>query len=183
MYARHLAAVVAAAALIASGSATSGLVMSGAATATSYAAPAAPRAAPACTLAALDIHKGRLEGAAGSRFQTVRVTNRTDHPCRTPGWTRYRFLNSSGVIGFPSPPNPGALTDDSTVLIRAGQTVRSVLSWVDPGPVPPGQCHARTATAFRMHLRGLPAFHQFRLRTEVCTTKKYRPHGTRLAHG
>ena len=67
-------------------------------------------------------------------------------------------------------------------MIKAGQTVRSVLSWTDPGPVPAGQCHARRATGFRVHLRGLPGFYRLPIDARVCTTKKYRPHGTRLSH-
>jgi len=177
MSGKHLAAALAAAAIT-----LSGLVSSGASSSTAYAAPTATRAAAACTSAALDVRKGRLEGAAGSRFQTVRVTNTGGAACATPGWTRYRFLNRTGLIGFRSPRNPGAGTGQPPVVIRSGQTVRSVLSWVDPGPVPAGQCHARHATGFRMRLAGISGFRRLPLDAQVCTTKKYRPHGTRLSH-
>ena len=176
---RHaLAAALAAAAI-----ALSGLVSSGASTTAAYAAPVvATRAAPACTNALLTVTKGRLEGAAGSRFQTVRVTNSSAHACSTPGWTRYHFLNRTGLIGFRSARNPGFDPSKAPVVIRAGRTVRSVLSWVDPGPVPAGQCHARHATGFRVRLAGIPGFHRLPLDATVCTTKKFRPHGTRLSH-
>lgn len=177
MSGKHLAAALAAAAIT-----LSGLVSSGASTATAAAAPAAARATPACTSADLSVKKGRLEGAAGSRFQTVRVTNVSDSACATPGWTRYHFLNRTGLIGFRSTRNPGAGTAHPPVVIRSGQTVRSVLSWVDPGPVPAGQCHARHATGFRMRLRGVAGFFRLPLDAQVCTTRKFRPHGTRLSH-
>ena len=37
---------------------------------------------PDCTAGALDVAKGKLEGAAGSRYQTVRVTNGATGPAR-----------------------------------------------------------------------------------------------------
>jgi len=137
---------------------------------------------PTCTVMAINVRKGRHEAAAGSRFQTVRVTNEGDHSCSTPGWTRYRFFNLDGLLGFRSARNPGFDTDAAPVVIKAGQTVRSVLSWTDPGPVPAGQCHARTATGFRVHISQLPGFYRLPIHARVCTTKKYRPHGTRLSH-
>lgn len=153
-----------------------GLALAGG-TSTAYAA-----SVPACTVPDLNVHKGRLEAAAGSRFQTVRVVNESDHACATPGWTRYRFLNRTGLIGFRSARNPGYDPGKAPVVIHAGQTVRSVLSWVDPGPVPADQCRARHATGFRVRLAGLPGWSRLRIDASVCTTKKYRPHGTRLSH-
>lgn len=163
-----------------------GLAVSGTLTGATVAGPALAstaahaRAVPSCTVADLAVHKGRLEGAAGSRFQTVRVTNQSAGPCSTPGWTRYRFARNGQAIGFRSPANPGEASGRPPVVIGAGRTVKSVLSWVDPGPVPAGQCHARTATAFRMRIRDLPGFYRLPLHARVCTTQQYRPHGTRL---
>ena len=161
---------------ILTGTAVPGLALAGG-TSTAYAA-----SVPACTVADLNARKGRLEGAAGSRFQTVRVVNESDHACATPGWTRYRFLNRTGLIGFRSARNPGYDPSKAPVVIHAGQTVRSVLSWVDPGPVPAAQCRARHATGFRVRLAGLPGFFRLPIDARVCTTMKYRPHGTRLSH-
>ena len=140
----------------------------------------AQRGIPACTVAALIVRKGRLEGAAGSRFQRVRVTNRTEQPCATPGWTRYRFARYGHAIGYRSGPNPGEGSNPPPVVIEGGVTVKSVLSWVDPGAVPRAKCHPRTATAFRLRIRDLPGFFRLPLKARVCTTKQYRPHGTRL---
>lgn len=156
-----------------------GATVAGPALAASHSAAHA-RAVPACTAAALNVHKGRLEGAAGSRFQTLRVTNESARPCATPGWTRYRFVRHGHAIGFRSSANPGEGSNPPPVVIGAGRTVKSVLSWVDPGPVPAGQCHARRATAFRMWIAQVPGWYTLPLHARVCTTKKYRPHGTRL---
>ena len=119
-----------------------GLAVSGTLTGVTGQAVAATHAAsraaavPSCTASALNVHKGRLEGAAGSRFQTVRVTNESAQPCATPGWTRYRFVRNGHAIGWRSTANPGQRPGRPPVVIGAGRTVKSVLSWVDPGPVP-----------------------------------------------
>jgi len=166
---------------VALGLAVSGLVAGGVA---DGAAASGTRADPVpdCTLFDLGTHKGRLEGAAGSRFLTVRVTNLSDHACATPGWTRYRFHNRDGAVGFWSKRNPGYDPGAAPVVIESGGVVKSVLSWTSPEVVSRHACHPRRAVTVRMRLAGLDrpfTFHH--LDTRVCTTKKYRPEGTRLA--
>jgi hypothetical protein len=138
------------------------------------------RAIPACTAEALLVRKGRLEGAAGSRFQRVRVTNQIEQPCTTPGWTRYRFARHGHAIGYRSGPNPGEGSNPPPLVIDGGVTVKSVLSWVGPGAVPRAKCHPRTATAVRVRIRDIPGFFRLPIKARVCTTRQYRPHGTRL---
>ena len=157
------------------------------ATAASAATTHTPRTtaarAAACAAADITVRRGRLEGAAGSRFQTVRVTNTGAHACALPGWTRYRFVHRGQAIGFRSTRNPGQAPGQPPVVIPAGGTARSTLSWVDPGPVPAGQCHARLATGSRVHLAGITAPYRIHLHAMVCTTERYRPQGTRLRVG
>lgn len=138
------------------------------------------RATPACLGGDLEVTKGRLEGAAGSRYLTVRVRNTGSADCATAGWTRYRFRNATGPIGYKSARNPGWGEPAAPVVVRAGRTVRSVLSWVDPAPTVPAQCHARRATAVRLKISDVARFYRLPLTTRVCTTQQYRPHATRL---
>jgi len=128
----------------------------------------------------ITVRRGRLEGAAGSRFQTVRATNTSGHACALPGWTRYRFVHRGAAIGFRSARNPGQDPTKPPIVIPVGGTARSTLSWVDPGPVPAAQCHARLATGSRVHLAGIAGGYRIHLHAMVCTTEQYRPHGTRL---
>ena len=161
------------------GLALSGFLVGGAADASA----GARAAAPACTVPDLNVHKGRLEGAAGSRFLTVRVINESDHACSTPGWTRYRFFNRNGAVGFRSARNPGYDPGAPPVVIGSGDTARSVLSWTSPGVVARHACHPRHAASVRVFLAGLPGHSVLRhLDERVCTTRKYRPHGTRLSN-
>jgi hypothetical protein len=159
-----------------------GLVVSGSLTGASAArGTAAGEAAhagsvPACTVSALNVRKGRLEGAAGSRYQTVRVTNEGDSKCSVPGYPRYRFRDGQGPIGFHSV--RGNVT--GRVVIRAGETARSQLSWTDPGPVPRARCHPHRATGFTVKIKQLPGHYVLPLHAQVCTTRKYRPHASIL---
>jgi hypothetical protein len=130
-----------------------------------------------CTIPVLNVHKGRLEGAAGSRYQTVRVVNEGDQPCSVPGFPRYRFRDEDRPIGFRSTRTG---TGSGPVVIGAGEAARSVLSWVDPGPVPRNQCHPHRATGFAVKIRHLPGHFELPLRARVCTTEQYRPHASHL---
>jgi hypothetical protein len=150
--------------------------------ATAVAPVTAGAAVPRCSPGDLRVSRGHLEGAAGSRFQTVRVTNTSAAACSTAGLTRYRFRSARGPIGYKSTRNPDA-GSGVRVVIEAGHTARSVLSWVDPGPTVPSQCRARDAVAFRMTINDVDAYFRLPLDANVCTTRKYRPHGTRLATG
>ncbi|MGZ4448123.1 MAG: DUF4232 domain-containing protein [Nocardioides sp.] len=146
-------------------------------------APAPTTAAPppACTGHDLSASKGRLEGAAGSRYLTVRVTNTSGHACSTMGYTRYRFRDADGPIGYKSGPN--VVTDgggSTPVVIGAGRTVTSTLHWVDPGPTVPSQCHAARATAVRLKIHDVDRYYRIPLQAKVCTTRQYRPDATRL---
>ncbi|MCW2791262.1 MAG: hypothetical protein JWO76_360 [Nocardioides sp.] len=150
--------------------------------------PAATAVAPAtigaavaaCSAGDLHVSKGHLEGAAGSRYQTVRVKNTSGADCATDGFTRYRFRDAHGPIGNKSTRNPSG---GGRVVIEAGHSARSVLSWVDPGPTVPSQCRAQGAVAFRMTINDVDAYFRLPIDASVCTTRKYRPHGTRLATG
>ena len=137
-------------------------------------------AVASCTGADLHASRGRLEGAAGSRYLTVRVTNVADHACLTAGYTRYRFRNPAGLIGYPSVGNP---VDDGAapLVLSRGETARSVLSWVDPGPTVRSECLPRRASAVRLHINDVDRFYRLPIDVRVCTTKKYRPHATRLS--
>lgn len=143
--------------------------------------PAVSRIVRPCAASNLDVHKGVRQGAAGTFYLRVAVTNQGARRCATPGWTRYRFFNRNGLIGFRSRRNPGYSATVRPVVIGAGKTVHSALSWVDTGVVPRHACHPRHARGARMSIAGVSGhFRLHHLHTRVCTTKRYRPNATRL---
>jgi hypothetical protein len=141
--------------------------------------PGAQRAPAQCVVPTMNVTKGRLEGAAGSRFLTVRVLNLSDRRCATPGWTRYRFAHAR-PLGFRSLPNRGFDPGKPPVVIPAHRVARSVLSWVSPAVVDRADCRPRLATRVRLRLAGVPGVWTVRIHQRVCTTERFRPTGTRI---
>jgi hypothetical protein len=139
------------------------------------AAPVATAGAdtPPCHARDLAISKAGQEGAAGSRYLDIEVTNVSDTRCRLTGFPTFTWRRHGHDIGWSSVPESGQTAH--TVAIRPGHAAYTTLHWTDPGPVPPTQCRARTATALRMTLPHRPHVYRIPLKARVCTTKQYRP--------
>ena len=126
---------------------------------------------PNCTVEHLYVAKGRLEGAAGSRFLTVRVTNVGDTLCLVPTRTKVRFRDFDGPLG-----SPGASPVQSALLaLQPGDKVSTVVHWSDPGPIPPDECAAADATLVTLRLPALGHTWRLPLKTNVCTTAQWAP--------
>jgi hypothetical protein len=131
---------------------------------------------PNCTVNHLYVAKGRLEGAAGGRFLTVRVTNVGDTVCLVPVRTKSRFRDFEGPLGVAaeSPAQGGVLA------LQPGQRVLTVVHWTDPGPIPPNECDAADATLVTLRLPALGHTWRLPLRASVCTTAQWAPDVTPL---
>ena len=132
--------------------------------------------AAACIARNLYVVKGRLEGAAGNRYLTVKMTNVGDADCSAGIATRAVFRDFAGPLGVPSAVSSGS----GLVTLAPGQTVRSVVHWTDPGPVPPGQCQQASATLVAFRVPSLHHTWRLPLTADVCTTVQYRPDTTPL---
>src|SRR5215210_7828716 len=89
--------------------------------------PPVAAAAGTCTAADLYVVKGRLEGAAGNRFLTVRLTNVGDDACSAGSATKAGFRDFSGALGV-----KGALSSGSgAVTLDPGETAKTVIHWTD----------------------------------------------------
>ena len=124
-----------------------------------------------CTRDNLYVVKGRLEGAAGSRFLTVRLTNVGDDACSA--GTRHQG-------GLPRLPGPlgvkGALSAGSgAVTLAPGETAKTVIHWTDPGPVPADDCQEAAATLVTLRVPSLKHTWRLPLKAQVCTTSRLRP--------
>ncbi|MBF4768494.1 DUF4232 domain-containing protein [Nocardioides agariphilus] len=127
--------------------------------------------APSCRPTDLYVVKGRLEGAAGNRYLTVKITNVGDAPCTTGVVTRAAFRDWSGVLG-----SKGALSSGGAAIsLDQGRTVRTTIHWTDPGPVPAAACDKATATLVTLRLPSLAHTWRLPLRAQVCTTPDYAP--------
>ncbi len=135
--------------------------------------PAAGSAATTdmCTPGHLYVVKGRLEGAAGSRFLTVRLTNVGDDACSAGIATQAAFRDFDGVLG-----TSGAVSGGSgLVTLDPGETAKAVVHWTDPGPVPAADCQEASATLVTLRVPSLRHTWRLPLKAEVCTTAEFRP--------
>jgi hypothetical protein len=152
-----------------------GLALAGTAVAVVPAAGASE--ATLCTADNLYVVKGRLEGAAGSRFLTVRLTNVGDDACTAGTATKAGFRDFEGPLGL-----KGALSGGSgAVTLEPGETAKTVIHWTDPGPVPPEDCMEAAATLVTVRVPSLKHTWRLPLKAQVCTTFEFRPDSTPLA--
>ena len=128
-------------------------------------------AAAVCTATDLYVVKGRLEGAAGGRYLTVRLTNVGDDACSAGTATKAGFRDWSGALGA-----KGALsTGSGAVTLAPGETARTVIHWSDPGPVPADDCQEATATLVTLRVPSLKHTWRLPFKAQVCTTIDHRP--------
>jgi hypothetical protein len=124
-----------------------------------------------CKPGDLYVVKGRLEGAAGNRYLTVKLTNVGDHACTTGRTTRAGFRDWSGPLG-----SKGALSaGGGTITLNQGATARTTIHWTDPGPVPAAECDEATATLVTLRVPSLQHTWRLPLKAQVCTTPDYAP--------
>jgi hypothetical protein len=134
-------------------------------------------AADMCTADNLYVVKGRLEGAAGSRFLTVRVTNVGDEACSAGTATKAGFRDFSGPLGVKGPLSAGG----GAVTLDPGETAKTVIHWSDPGPVPAEDCQEASATLVTLRVPSLKHTWRLPLKAQVCTTLEFRPDSSPLA--
>jgi Domain of unknown function (DUF4232) len=132
--------------------------------------------APSCAVDDLYVVKGRLGAAAGNRYLTVRLTNVGDAPCSAGTATKAGFRDWAGPLGVKGEISGGS----GLVTLDQGQTVKTVIHWVDPGPVPPEECQEASATLVTLRVPSLRHTWRMPLKAQVCTTLDYRPDSTPL---
>jgi len=138
---------------------------------TFVAVPPPASAADVCSADSLYVVKGRLEGAAGGRYLTVRLTNVGDDACSAGRATKAGFRDWSGPLGV-----KGALSAGSgAVTLAPGDTATTVIHWTDPGPVPADECQEATATLVTLRVPSLKHTWRLPLKAQVCTTSDYPP--------
>jgi hypothetical protein len=152
-----------------------GLALAGTALAVLPAGGAA--AAPVCTADNLYVVKGRLEGAAGNRFLTVRLTNVGDDACSAGTATKAAFRDFEGALGVKGEVSGGS----GAVTLDPGETAKTVIHWTDPGPVPADDCAQATTTLVTLRVPSLKHTWRLPLKAEVCTTAEFRPDSQPLA--
>ena len=116
-----------------------GLAMAG--TAVASAATGGASAADVCTADNLYVVKGRLEGAAGNRYLTVKLTNVGDDPCSAGTATKAGFRDWPARSASRATSAAAAARSASTPARPAS----AVVHWTDPGRCPADDCQEAEA--------------------------------------
>jgi hypothetical protein len=112
--------------------------------------PASPRGPAGCTTADLQVSLSDGEGAAGSTFYAVRLTNSSDSPCRTGGFGGVSLVGAGGrQIGAPA--DRTAKETTTRITLRPGQAAEATLQVANAENYPAGRCRPARAKGFRVY--------------------------------
>ena len=149
--------------------AAAGLAIAG--TAVVFSPVTSSAADPTCSADSLYVVKGRLEGAAGNRFLTVKLTNVGDDTCSAGVATKAAFRDFDGLLGMPGDVSGGS----GLLTLDPGETAKAVIHWSDPGPVPADDCQEAEATLVTLRVPSLHHTWRLPIDAQVCTTTEFRP--------
>jgi hypothetical protein len=122
------------------------------ATPTSSATPTPTPSGPQpCPASALRAALGSGNGAAGSTYYPLELTNTSGSACTLFGYPGVSFVTGAGgsQIGRAASRNP-ALSDE-LVTLAPGAVAHSTLQVVDAANYPPGRCHMVTAHLLKIY--------------------------------
>lgn len=134
--------------MLASAILTAGLLS--AVPATAQAADHAARV-PQCTNSDLRASYRPTGAAAGTDYGNLRLTNVSDHACRTGGYGGLSLVGDGDgtQIGAAAARDPGKVR---TIVLQPGQRVRSVVGIVNAGNYPRRRCRPTAADGFRVYV-------------------------------
>src|SRR5215469_820003 len=103
-------------------------------------APAASTGPGTCPPSALHVSLGDSEGAAGTFYRVIVLTNTSGSACTLYGYPGVSFVTRPGgsVIGAPARRNP--LIPDTLITMQPGATASALSGLVDTGALPTAQC-------------------------------------------
>ena len=113
-------------------------------------APASPRRPAGCTTADLKVSLSDGEGAAGSTFYAVRLTNTSASPCRTGGFGGVSLVGAGGrQIGAAA--DRTAKDTATRFTLRPDGAAEATLQVVTAGNFPQARCRPAQAKGFRVY--------------------------------
>jgi Domain of unknown function (DUF4232) len=143
---------------------------------TSPAAPSASATTPsssagtaACVTSDLQARLGEAQGAAGTFYQVVVLTNTSSSACSLYGYPGVSFVTGVGgkVIGAPATRNTGIR--DALVTLRPGGEASTLVGVEDVTALPAGKCHTGKADWLQIYPPGDTGALYVQYKAEVCT--------------
>jgi hypothetical protein len=112
---------------------------------------------------------GNAQGAAGSSYVPVVLTNTGSAKCTLYGYPGVSFVDASGTqLGVPAKHSPGT---EKTIKLSSGASANATLRMPNPGNFDPSTCNQATADRLRVFPPGEthPLF--IKDAAQICTTK------------
>lgn len=134
-----------------------------------------------CRSSHLQLSLGASQGAAGSTYQAVVLTNTGHKTCTLFGYPGVSFVDAGGTqLGSSASQSSGT---KKTITLAAGGAANATLRQPNPGNFDPSACNATTADRLRVFPPGETAALFVHDAVKVCTTSAGRTAVTPVAAG
>ncbi len=118
-------------------------------------ASSAPSGPTPCATSQLNLTVGDQQGAAGTDYQTLVLTNTSTTTCRLAGFPGVSLRDANGQLGAAAQHTGPA---GEPLLLAAGATAHVVLSVANAGNYPASACKPKPASQVRVYPPGQTAF-------------------------
>lgn len=132
-------------------------------------APTAAGGPPTCLPSALRASLGQSQGAAGTFYRVIVLTNISGSDCTLYGYPGVSFVTGPGgsVIGAPARRNP--LIRDTLITLRPGAAASALTGVTDTGALPQPACEPGKADWLQIYPPGDRGALAVQYSAEVCT--------------
>jgi hypothetical protein len=129
----------------------------------------AQTAAATCVSSDLQAKLGQAQGAAGTFYQVVLLTNTSNATCSLYGYPGVSFVTGVGghVIGAPATRNTAI--GDVLVTLQPGAQASTLVGVEDVGALPPSKCHVGKADWLQVYPPGDTGALYVQYSAQVCT--------------
>jgi hypothetical protein len=130
--------------------------------------PTTPQAVTACATSQLSLSLGQSQGAAGTTYTPIVLTNQGSVSCRLTGYPGVSFLDASGAQVGPSAARTSGHV--RTVTLSAHGSASAMLQQSEPGNYPRSSCKPKQAKALEVYPPDQTAALTATDHVEVCST-------------
>jgi Protein of unknown function (DUF4232) len=122
-----------------------------------------------CLSSDLQAKLGQSQGAAGTFYQVVVLTNTSNAACTLYGYPGVSFVTGVGghVVGAPARRNTAL--GDELVTLQPGAQASSLVGVEDVGAIPPSKCHVGKADWLQVYPPGDTGALYVQYSAQVCT--------------
>jgi predicted small lipoprotein YifL len=120
-------------------------------TSSSASSSASPSVPAPCRTADVRVALGPGEGAAGSTYYPLRLTNTSGHPCRTGGFGGVSLVSSATGKPIGAPADRTKRGQAKPIVLDSGQRAEATLRVVNAENYPTGKCQPVQAKGFRVY--------------------------------